>query len=385
MKTDLLDKFLLYAEENVPFYRSNDNHTRSIINKNDVIMNSTDFINTSVEANICNYTSGTTGQPMRIEWNISDYQSSYYQLWKLRKKWYGITPLQKSLQFHTITTNGTFMDSNDAILDKNTLSIRRDAIFREGFDNYIDIILEFNPDWILIAPSMMVAFTKYLKERKIVLPRLRYIELNGETVQPNEKEFIEKSLGVQVANLYGAIEFNGIALSCPCGQLHILDQNVYVESNDHSLVITTLTNRRMPLIKYRIGDQGDICSSSCCCGYSSDVIINLCGRMSENIVMNGLIIPKSIFSSLIEEINRFDFKVMQYQIVADLKINSISLKMQVLDDYYSELRYSKLFYCDYIVGKINPVIDIKIDIELLRNKDGFIYSGVKFRDLIYLE
>jgi phenylacetate-CoA ligase len=76
---------------------------------------------------------------------------------------------------------------------------------------------------------------------------------------------------------YGASEAPGIAEECASGRLHVSIDCYKVEVvNAHGevlpegtigdLVITSLHNRTMPLIRYRIGDVGRLVPGQCECG-----------------------------------------------------------------------------------------------------------------------
>lgn len=332
-----------------------------------------------------NWTSGTTGQPILIQWTSSDYQKSYFQLWKKRRQWYNIFPNSRCLTFHASTINEVGDTYDNIVLNNRSLSIRKDAVFRNGYKRYLELIIEFSPEWILGAPSLVLELINFLQSEGIALPALKYIELNGETVQANTQKYIQNYFNVATSNLYGSIEFNGIALSCPKGKLHVLDENVWVESHNGELLVTSLSNKLMPLIRYRIGDQGHIKNEICGCGVASYIVSDLNGRNSENIIINDRCIPKSIFSRLIEEMNTITERVKQYQIIVSPNDSIVYLKLLVETQFERELQISKKFFLDKLYSFTSNIDNIGYDISFVNDTSCFLREkNTKLQEIVYI-
>jgi phenylacetate-CoA ligase len=54
-----------------------------------------------------------------------------------------------------------------------------------------------------------------------------------------------------------------------------------------NLVVTSLVNRAMPLIRYLTGDRGTLLPESCRCGCSSPLLGIVTGRIGDVLVLNG--------------------------------------------------------------------------------------------------
>jgi phenylacetate-CoA ligase len=90
----------------------------------------------------------------------------------------------------------------------------------------------------------------------------------GGTLFPSRRETIERVFGCRVFNQYGSREMGVFACELPgCEGLWIAPWNCHVEIVDSQgmpvddgvegeIVVTSLTNFAMPLIRYRIGDRG---------------------------------------------------------------------------------------------------------------------------------
>jgi phenylacetate-CoA ligase len=105
---------------------------------------------------------------------------------------------------------------------------------------------------------------------------------------------IEDVFGAPVYNRYGSRECGDIAAECPQARtLHVFPWTCYVEIVDESghvlppgeegeAVITLLTNRSMPLIRYRIGDRAALLPDGrCACGRGGQRLATVAGSTSD--------------------------------------------------------------------------------------------------------
>ena len=266
-----------YAYQNINFYKKNyaeilgnttnlnDNifKTLPILDKHNVIQNYDDIIDTHIIKRDIKAltTSGTSGKPIRINWLNSDYIKSNFYTWNLRRKWYNIFPSDKFCTFHSSLTDGKSSVIQDVLLYGNgrILSFGRYLYSEQILKKYVILMQKFKPKWILGQPSVIYILAQYIKNNNISINSIRYIELNGEYVDNSILNAIREVFNVPVSNLYGAVEFNGIALTCPHGNMHIINNNVYVENikkdSISQIIVTGLVNRYMPLIRYNIGVQ----------------------------------------------------------------------------------------------------------------------------------
>jgi phenylacetate-coenzyme A ligase PaaK-like adenylate-forming protein len=85
-----------------------------------------------------------------------------------------------------------------------------------------------------------------------------------------QRALMEQAFGCKVYNQYGCREVPNIAWECPQGGLHLCADLVYLESlpadGAPRLVVTSLTNRLMPFIRYDLGDSGRLLPGGCPCG-----------------------------------------------------------------------------------------------------------------------
>ena len=154
--------------------------------------------------------------------------------------------------------------NNITLLNTFTLSDR-------DIETYIDIINKTQPKVIKGYAQSLYEIAEYALGNGIAIcTEDCVVHSAASTLYDHMRESISRAFGAKVYNYYGSREVGGIA-SEVCGQgdrcLQVLFDNCFVEVvNDKGepceagesgqIVVTTLNNLVMPLIRYRIGDVG---------------------------------------------------------------------------------------------------------------------------------
>ncbi len=120
-------------------------------------------------------------------------------------------------------------------------------------------------------PSILSALANYLLDQGLSLPRPpKGCFSTAEVLYPHQREQIEQALQCKLYNQYGSREIPNISCECSHGSQHIFTDLVVVESqplvDGNHLLVTSLSNYLMPMIRYRIGDQGRLLEAGCACG-----------------------------------------------------------------------------------------------------------------------
>lgn len=376
MKTSTKCKELMKYAQYYSKYNSIANFNEiPIIEKNIVLKNYKEFIcdiNKSNEVN--DFTSGSTGVPLNIKWYRDDFTKSVLLTWKERLK-YNITPLDKFCTFHSyiydskknIITPKMFMDKSNVCLSFSKL-----ALSFENISLYYKKMVEFQPKWLFITPSILEYLLLFLEENNLSLPTsIKMLELTGELLTNKKKNWFYEKTKLPIINHYGSREFNSIAYECPCGKLHILEQNVYVEiiNADENgigyICVSTMMNKKMPLIRYNIKDKGRISSSLC--PYDNKVKANIEifeSSSNDKIYINGKMYDYSFFAYLINLINKkYNNIIKEFQIVFEndnLNFNLL-IKGYENNDIYNDIK--ELLNYD------------KVNFNIVNNIDTFISNG----------
>lgn len=288
-------------------------------------------------------TSGSTGKYMEIYWKEDDYKRSMLPLWYYRNRYYGIKPSDKLCFFYTIHNIGKSEDLY--FYDKNSLGFLKANLDIEYLEKVYRKMQEYKPVWLMLQPSMAVLLCECMDRYKLDrLESVKYIEFSGEILTESVRKMTKEHFKCKIANQYGANEFNSIAYECPCGHMHILESNVYVEEtgndDESELIVTTLTNTAMPLVRYRIGDRGRIKKEfKCQCGNKSAILELNSGRANDFIICeNGEKRSPYALVRAIEAVNyMLEGVIKQFQIEqTDIGAFIIRLVVDEDDEMYDE-------------------------------------------------
>ncbi|HJT77667.1 MAG TPA: phenylacetate--CoA ligase family protein [Gemmataceae bacterium] len=110
-----------------------------------------------------------------------------------------------------------------------------------------------------------------------------------------QRHVIEEVFGCRVTNRYGCEEVSLIACECERHEgLHVNADGVFVEvlrdgrparpGEAGSVVVTDLTNRAMPLLRYQVGDVAVLADRRCPCGRGLPLLERLEGREADYVL-----------------------------------------------------------------------------------------------------
>lgn len=120
--------------------------------------------------------------------------------------------------------------------------------------------VEWQPQFLDVDPVYGVRFAQYCERHGIRLPSLRFVLCSYEFVSVAHRRILQRAFGVPVFDLYGATETGHLLMENDRGEMVPSCETACLEVVEtHSdgiggLVVTTLTNDYMPLLRYRIGD-----------------------------------------------------------------------------------------------------------------------------------
>jgi phenylacetate-CoA ligase len=163
---------------------------------------------------------------------------------------------------------------------------------REDLRSFATMISNYKPDVIEAYVQSIYEIARYVNKEKLVLFKPKGIIVSAGTLYDFMADEINKAFGVPIYNRYGSREVGDIANSCGRkDSLHISMLTHYIEVTDGKgeplpdgevgdIVVTSLTNYAMPLIRYMIGDRGILRRNSICpyCGWQGDILQKVTGR-----------------------------------------------------------------------------------------------------------
>lgn len=165
-----------------------------------------------------------------------------------------------------------------------------------SMESYHRDIERYQPDNIVAYAGSACLFARFLLEKKLrpQYPRVSIIT-SAETLTDDMRTTIEQCFRVPVYNRYGSREVGCIGSECNRRSgLHFQVDKVVevldvqtgrpVFETPGRIVVTLLSNRALPLIRYDLGDIGILTHRPCSCGVNTPLLERVLGRSSDFIV-----------------------------------------------------------------------------------------------------
>ena len=217
---------------------------------------------------------------------------------------------------------------------KKLLSLKNQKIIYVGekTEKILDELDRFNPDFIGSDPIMVkkLADLKSKGFGRNVNPKA--MSCSGSILDKYSKDFVEKTFGCKLYNIYATTETGVIAFECKNNKhYHVNSDFVYVEyvDNDNNLlppgkkgniVVTRLFGNGTPIIRYSgLGDVVKPIVGECGCGIEfCQMIEYIEGRSMEMIILpdGSELAPFDVTTIPATVMNRLNsFKIKQFQII----------------------------------------------------------------------
>lgn len=234
------------------------------------------------------YTSGSTGTPLRFFG--TEVTHFFWGAINLRDhRWHGRDLTRKHAVIRAGIDDGPVSGwgaSSEVAYHTGPgagLNIRADI------DAQLRWLQQEQPAYLLTHPSNLRTLALRSIDRGLALPGLLEARTFGELVEPELRTLCRRAWNVPLIDMYSAEEVGYIALQCPEHEhYHVQSENLVVEVLDDAnrpcrpgqigrVVVTTLHNFVMPLIRYDIGDYAEV-GEPCLCGRGLPVLKRILGR-----------------------------------------------------------------------------------------------------------
>jgi phenylacetate-CoA ligase len=309
MTNEKLEKLLLHAYNNVPYYRGllpecdvvKDGKvilenfpripvlTKEIIRAQGENLYSSDYKSRKPYDNT---SGGSTGEPVRF------IQDKEYDDWNIATKLYFNAVLGKDLGQPEIKFWGS---DRDILAGNLTVKDRLINVLynRKFFNSYrlgekeirelIDLNNKFMPRAYWAYMESALELSNYLSRHELYFHPPEIVVSTIGPLTDEVKEKIESNMNCKVYNQYGSREVG--VVSCQCKKqrsmhtfpwwnyVEILDERgEAVQNQEGRVIVTTLHNYSMPLIRYDIGDVAVAGGWGCDCGRNSMLLKKVVGR-----------------------------------------------------------------------------------------------------------
>ncbi len=277
-------ELLEYAANKVPYYRQywkdkdksaiRDIQAWPVLEKDIVRHNPTSFISDDYTVNDLKvmHTSGTSGKPMTIYLSKESY-GLWYAMYDYRIKMEnGVDPFKDRY--------GTFAGQLICAQDKvkppfwvynkygKQVYFSSYHLNEDNIASYVNAIKNYKLTYLMGYTSALHSVVVLAKSAKIQLPKLKLVITNAEPLYDHQRELISNGFQCPVVQTYSGCE-------CAFGGSEDLHRNMWLWPESGLLEVETtsgkierygkgaflatgLVNMAMPLIRYRIGDTGEI-------------------------------------------------------------------------------------------------------------------------------
>jgi len=166
-------------------------------------------------------------------------------------------------------------------------------------DAIVEKLNRYQPTVMMVYPSVMqILAAQQIAGRLKIAPN--HVQCTSEVLTADARNEIEQAFGVVPSNLYAASECGCLAASCGRNDgLHISEDLLIVESVDENnrpvpagemgakTLVTVLSNRTLPLIRYELSDRIALEPAACACGKPYALIRDIGGRQGDVLRLPG--------------------------------------------------------------------------------------------------
>jgi phenylacetate-CoA ligase len=254
------------------------------------------FLTRKVEpTDVFSLTSGTTGTPLKI-WRPRYAFQELFLSADVFKGWHGVRPWSRRASFTgrvvaaqddrrvwrlnlpalQLVLSQYHIRPADVGRYRNALQVWRPKVLEGYASNCTDLARLFQQDALSVTVPLTIT--------------------TSEVLTSASRALISEVFGGRVVDKYGSSENVAYACECPFGSHHIFQNVGWFEAVDAEgcglpagqpgrLLVTTLVNDLMPLIRYEIGDMGSVDGTAQCpCGRTSPILRDICGRQDDTVV-----------------------------------------------------------------------------------------------------
>ena len=248
-------------------------------------------------------------------------------------------------------------------------------------DRQIMLMRDFGVTAVCATPSFFVHLVEKAGEMGVDLKALplRTGVFGAEPWTDGMRERIQADTGIEAFDIYGLSEITGpgVATECACHDgLHVFEDHFFPEiidpetgaplpdGEDGELVLTTLSKRAMPMIRYRTRDITAILTAPCACGRTLRRIRRISRRSDDMFIIRGVnIFPSQVEAALLE----IEGTVPHYQIILSRShgLDQMTVEVEVTPEVFSDTVRDMEALRARIAHAIEHVLGIRVGLRLV--------------------
>jgi phenylacetate-CoA ligase len=325
-----LVRIMRHAVTNVPFYQrlklnaativsAADIQRFPVISKRDIQLSPESFLAEGVTPAELYFsrTSGSSGQPMTTYFDRSAWLLCKYVLKMRRIAATAGVPLLKRVMIisgQTPELLGASVRSAPSglgvIFSQKRLSVHAPS------EQNVAALVRWRPHVIYASPSYLIDLIATAERLELALPKIKTLYTSSEVLTPAARQRIETAFSGRLYDVYGSTEFKEVAWQCRSGRYHVNFESVYLEVRREGaaapIILSTLCDFAMPLLRFDIGDHATSGTDDCPCGRASAHLLEFIGRESDMITLPS---RRRVSRCLLTNVIDREGSIFQYQIV----------------------------------------------------------------------
>ena len=265
-----------------------------IVTKEAYKNNETDFLMQGIDLEkcYCSHTSGSTGIPLRI------YRTPYERAVQIAK-WMRVLFINDYLPFYKVMSLSSpqISGSQPSLIQRMGFFRRKIVDFLSSPEEITDFLLEYKPQ-VLYGNRQQLDFVALeLQRRNIRLSNLKLLIETGAIIRNNHKHFHQHQFGTPLVESFGSEEMGTMAHETRNSEGQIICEDTtiieFLDDNNKPVgpdepgrvVVTDLTNRLNPFIRYDHGDYAIYRYNILSDGSKQKVIKKILGRECDYVIL----------------------------------------------------------------------------------------------------
>ncbi len=364
-------QFEIYGVKPEDIKDPNDMRKLPILTKNDLRDNYNELVVTegNYKYSIAK-SSGSTGQFVKFYKDRNSSGNGRAAMYR-GHSWYGLNIGDREARLWGIPLNckeKIIARIGDYLL--NRFREKNFQLTEEVMYSFYSKMKRFRPDYLMGFSSLVYEFAQFLRSEQIdaSIFALKMVKVTSDNIFDYQRKIIKEVFQCPVVMEYGAAEVGLIAFECPNNGLHITSEGIFIEEDkaqipeSNEFIITDLNNLYSPIIRYKIGDYGNLSAKTCRCGRGLPLLDRIIGRTNDVVYKtDGTSVHSSVFSFILKDIGGSDGGIKQFKIYQKAKGY---LKIDIVKD-----KNFNMHTLNHLRNSIFKELgrDIKLDIQYINN------------------
>lgn len=334
--------------------------------------------------------SGTTGRPIVVAYTVEDLRL-FAQVVARSLAMGGAEPgmIHHNAYGYGLFTGGLGVHGGGEHLGMTVVPVSGGMT-----DRQITLIRDLQPEIITCTPSYALIIARELASHGIAASdiSLRFAVLGAEPWTESMRREIDAGLGVRSTNIYGLSEVIGPGVANECVEVregsHINEDHFLAEIVDREtgevlddgeegvLVLTTLTKKAFPMVRYWTADITSLSRGRCACGRTLVRMAPIKARADDMLIIRGVnVFPTQVgdvlagipaLSANLQLVATREGELDNLEVRAELTDDTFrSITAEVLSDEVVEADHTLRSLRRQAVSKLRETIGISISVSLV--------------------